>query len=172
MKVSVQCAFRAVTYGNKLGVASSLRELLAELMEEKTGVCDSYCYVEIDGTRHFFQDQFVDRNNPCIVYYCDNGRVERVDISTRCQKRPCPGGSRLLYYPGECCQRCLGECSGIQCCSWYYSFINMKVDNRSPRLLNGLNGLSAVRHVDKDSNLGAGLVLFHPMLLMLETAPQ
>ena len=55
----------AGTYGSKLGVASSLREFLAELMEEKTGVCDSYCYVEIDGTRHFFPDQFVDRNNPC-----------------------------------------------------------------------------------------------------------
>ena len=54
----------AGTYGSKLGVASSLREFLAELMEEKTGVCDSYCYVEIDGTRHFFPDQFVDKRNP------------------------------------------------------------------------------------------------------------
>ena len=48
----------------------------------------------------------------------------------------------------------------------------MKVDNQSLRSLHGLNGLRAVIHVDKDSDLGAGLVIFHPMLKTLEDVQQ
>ena len=129
----------AGTYGNKLGVASSLREFLAELMEERTGVCDSYCYVEIDGTRHFFPDQFVDRNNPCIVYYCDNGRVRIDDITTDCQIRPCEG--TLLYLTGVCCLWCFSEC--IFLCFVILSLLK-QLHQRSLRLLHGLNGLHAV----------------------------
>ena len=60
--------------GNTLGVAPSLREMWAELMEGTSttaGVGGKGCYVEIAGTTHFFEYQYFDKTNPCKEYICD-----------------------------------------------------------------------------------------------------
>ena len=65
---------RAASYlENEVRVPQSLRELLAELQRNtiNTGICGEECFVEIDGEKHYFPDDFVDSKDPCIIYYCD-----------------------------------------------------------------------------------------------------
>ena len=50
---------------------STLRELMAMLMQERTGFCDGDCYVEIDGERHYFAHEYVHKDDPCTVYRCE-----------------------------------------------------------------------------------------------------
>ena len=67
---------------------STLRELMAMLMQERTGFCDGDCYVEIDGERHYFVHEYVHKDYPCIVYQCQ----------VRLCKNPVTVDFTFLYY--------------------------------------------------------------------------
>ena len=67
-----KCAncYNAGSDGTELG-ASSWNKMLADLMQAaNNGVCNDYCYIVVDGKRHFFQEDFVNRDEPCVQYIC------------------------------------------------------------------------------------------------------
>ena len=127
--VTPRCV-RAGSQGKTLGATPSLRQMLAELMQTsvKTGFCAGECFLDIDETRHYFVDQYVDPRSPCIVYICDvrpriiitlvsnmisvvlflvqadTGKVKTQKIT--CSNTPCPRPEDTLYVPGKCCHTC------------------------------------------------------------------
>ena len=70
--------FHAAYRSNELRLPSTLRELLAELMQEDAAVCGSDCCLEVRGKRHYFPVQFIDTENPCLEYKCNVRYVDKL----------------------------------------------------------------------------------------------